>query len=306
MVGNDTQLGYRHEFAAHEFDEILACYHAHGFALVRGMAPEDIVADLREAVGEVLGSADLSAPGPNRTTPDFVERSEKALRLLDAHAYVELNQRLFATSALTLHRSFAVLKQAGSAPVEWHRDFHHLVDEQPSEPDEFLDSGDAGVRALWYLDGSYPNEGGLWLIPDSHVEGWPGLPGFAFTSGRKSFHRIGEPAANYDRFDAPQMLPLVIDPGDLLLYSLKTYHAATAQAAGLRRACAIILRPSEPAIEVPWAETEATRRFLATIPDRFAGFVRNYVGIDYGWQREDDRGLIREPARARRWPRARR
>jgi ectoine hydroxylase-related dioxygenase (phytanoyl-CoA dioxygenase family) len=278
------ELPYRFEFQAREFDEILACYTEHGFAIVRQMATPAIVEDLRHAVWEVLGAKDPPALGHNRTTPDFVERSERAIRLLDADAYVELNRRMFGTDALTIHRSFGVLKNAGSAAVAWHRDFHHIVYEQPSEPDEFLDAGDHGFRALWYLDGSYPDNGGLWLIPDSHRDDWPGLPGFAFAEGRKSFHRIGEEPVHYEGFDAPEMLPLVVDPGDLVLYSLNTYHAAAPQLEGLRRACAIILRPSEPAIAVPWQETAATREFLAAVPERFASFVTNYVGIDYRWE----------------------
>ena len=247
----------------------------------------EIVADLREAVDEVLGDEPLGH-ADNRTTPCFIEHSDKAIRLLDAEPYLALNRALFGTDALTIHRSFAVLKNAGSAPVAWHRDFHHVVATRASEPDEYLDAGDHGFRALWYLDGSYPTEGGLWLIPDSHREDWPGLPGFAFTAGRKSFHRIGTPAVDYDGFDCPEMLPLHIDPGDLVIYDLKTYHAAAAQPEGLRRACAVILRPREPAITVPWAQTEASSRFLAGIPARFAPFVHNYVGIDYGWTVDED------------------
>lgn len=277
------ELSYRYEFQADEADAILACFRAHGFAIVRGMASPEIVADLREAVWEVLGADDPPGPGDNRTTPDFVEHSAKAIRLLDADAYVELNRRMFETDALTIHRSFAVLKNEGSAPVAWHRDFHHIEREAVHEPDEYLDAGDHGFRALWYLDGSYPDQGGLWLIPDSHGDDWPGLPGFEFTEGRKSFHRAGTPAVDYEGFDAPQMLPLHIDPGDLVLYSLKTYHGATAQPEGMRRACAIILRPSEPTIEVPWAQPESSRRFVDNVPERFAAFVRNYVGIDYDW-----------------------
>jgi hypothetical protein len=154
----------------------------------------------------------------------------------------------------------------------------------PSEPDEFLDAVDVSFRALWYLDGSYPDQGGLWVIPDSHRDGWPGLPGFEFTEGRKSFHRQGEAAVDYEGFDAPEMLPLSIDPGDLLLYSLKTYHAAAAQPEGMRRACAIILRPTEPRIEVPWAQPATSEEFLARVPPRYARFVSNYVGIDYTWE----------------------
>lgn len=277
-------LPYRFEFAADEHAAILECFREHGFAIIRQMAPPEVVADLRDAVWEVLGADDPPAHGHNRTSPEFVEHSPKAIRLLDASAYVELNQTLFGTDALTIHRSFAVLKNAGSPPVGWHRDYHHTVYDAPSEPDEFLDAGDHGFRALWYLDGSYPDNGGLWLIPDSHRDDWAGLEGFVFTEGRKSFHRVGEPVGDYEGFDDPQMLPLYVDPGDLVLYDLKTYHAAAAQTHSLRRACALILRPSEPAIAVPWAQTETTRRFVEQTPERFASFLRNYVGIDYGWE----------------------
>lgn len=272
----------RHDFPADELDAALDFYRAHGFTIVRKLADPAIVADLRDAVDEVLAHE----PGPNRTSPEFVERSPLAVRLLDCEPYVEFNRRLLGNDALTIHRSFAVLKDGGSDAVAWHRDFHHLEGDAPGEPDQFLDPGDHGARMLWYLDGSYPDAGGLWLIPDSHVDDWPGPNGFVFTPGRKSFHREGEPAQEYDRFDAPEMLPLTIDPGDLLLYSLRLYHGAAPQPAGRRRACAVLLRATDPPLRVPWPETETSRRFLETLPPRFAAFARNYVGIDYRWRGE--------------------
>ena len=262
-------------------DEALEAYRRDGYAIVRRLAGPEIVAALRAAVDEVLGDAD----GRNSTTPDFVEHSAHALRLLDAEGYVELNRRLLGTDALTIHRSFAVLKAAGSPPFPWHRDYHHLEADAPTEPDQFLDPGDHGARMLWYLDGSYPDQGGLWLIPGSHRDDWPGPAGFAFTEGRKSFHRLGEPPLHYDRFDAPEMVPLRIDPGDLLLYSLRLYHGAAAQPEGLRRACAVLLRPAEPPLRVRGrAQPESSRHFLQHLPDRYRRFAHNYVGIDYGWR----------------------
>jgi hypothetical protein len=276
-------LPYRWDFSPDEIDEGLACYHAHGFAIVRRLLPPDVVADLRRAVDDVLGDPPL-AHGHNRTTPDFVECSPLALRFLDAPGYLALYQRLFGTTDLTIHRSFAVLKNAGSAPVAWQRDYHHRESEVPTEPDQFLDPSDHGLRLLWYLDGSYPQDGGLWLVPDSHHDDWEGLPGFEFCEGRKSFHRSHTSPAHYEGFDAPEMLPLYIDPGDALLYSPKLYHGATSQSEGVRRACAMLLRPTDPPIEVPWQESAATKRFVTTIPERLRRYVANYVGIDYGWR----------------------
>ncbi len=276
-------LPYRYEFGADQLADVIGCYREHGFAVVRQMAAPDVIADLREAVNEVLGAGEPLAPGDNRTTPQFVEHSPCATRLLDAAPYLELCRRMFDSDALTIHRSFAVLKNEGSAPVAWHRDFHHAVADAPRDPDAVLDQGDHGFRALWYLDGSYPDAGGLWLIPDSHRPDWEGLPGFVFTEGRKSFFRIGEPARDHAQFDMPQMLPLRVDPGDLVIYSLRLYHGAAAQPHGVRRACAVILRPTWPVLEVPWPQTDAARRLISSIPEHLQSFVTNYVGIDYGW-----------------------
>jgi ectoine hydroxylase-related dioxygenase (phytanoyl-CoA dioxygenase family) len=277
------ELAYRYDFGAGDVAAALACYREHGFAIVRGLLPADVVADLRRAVDEVLGDPPPSY-GQNRTTPEFVERSPLALRFLDAKGFVALYEALHGTSALTIHRSFAVLKNAGSSPVAWHRDYHHRESAIPTEPDQFLDPSDHGLRLLWYLDGSYPDEGGLWLIPDSHRDDWAGLEGFSFCDGRKSFHRLGTKPAHYDGFDAPEMLPLHIDPGDGLLYDLKLYHGAAPQPEGLRRACAMLLRPTEPALDVPWAQPASSLRFVETIPEHLRRYVVNYVGIDYGWR----------------------
>ena len=274
-------LPYAHAFAVDAIDDAIACYRAHGFAILRGLASPDVLDDLRRAVEHVLGA---QPPAHNLTTPEFVERSPLALRVLDIEGYLDLNARLLGTRELTIHRSFAVLKNGGSEAVAWHRDYHHLDSAGPTEPDQFLDPGDHGARMLWYLDGSHPDEGGLWVIPDSHRDDWPGLSGFAFTPGRKSFHRVGEPAVECTSFDAPHMFPLRVDPGDLLLYSLRTYHGAAAQPSGRRRACAVLLRPTFPALEVPWAQPESSRRFLDALPERYRSFGRNYVGIDYRWR----------------------
>jgi hypothetical protein len=276
-------LSYAHAFPADALDDAIACYREHGFAIVRALAPVDVVHDLRQAVEDVLGTAPL-AHGDNRTTPEFVERSPLAIRVLDIEGYVELNRRLLGTAELTIHRSFAVLKHAGAGAVAWHRDYHHLEAAAPTEPDQFLDPGDHGARMLWYLDGSDPQDGGLWVVPDSHRDDFAGLPGFAFTAGRKSFHRVGEPPHDCAAFDAPQMFALRVEPGDLLLYSLRLYHGAAPQRSGRRRACAVLVRPTFPALEVPWEQPESSRRFLDALPPRFAAFARNYVGIDYGWR----------------------
>ncbi|MCA9684587.1 MAG: hypothetical protein KC457_20545, partial [Myxococcales bacterium] len=131
-------LPYRHVFSVDELDDALACYHDHGFAVIKSMAPPETIAVLRQAVDDLLGADDIR-PGENRTSPEFVEKAPGALRLLEVPAYIELNRRLFATDRLTIHRSFAVLKNAGSAPVKWHRDLHRRgVGANPSKPDEYL------------------------------------------------------------------------------------------------------------------------------------------------------------------------
>jgi hypothetical protein len=45
-----------------------------------------------------------------------------------------------------------------------------------------------------------------------------------------------------------------------------------------------LLRPTFPALDVPWAQPESSLRFLDALPERYASFARNYVGIDYRWR----------------------
>ena len=88
--------------------------------------------------------------------PDLGYRYESgpgAWEVLDYEPFMDINRHLIATDELTLHRSAAIIRRTGSAPVGWHTDWCGYST-------EIKHSGDVPNRGLWpsgkwfYLTGS--------------------------------------------------------------------------------------------------------------------------------------------------------
>ena len=75
------------------------------------------------------------------------------------------------------------------------------------------------------LNGSHPARGGLAVIADSHQPLWTPPPGFELTPDRRRFSKKGE-ATPYNDFDFPGCVPIFSNPGDLIVFAARTYHAA--------------------------------------------------------------------------------
>ena len=70
MAYTDIQkpaLSYRYEFGLHELQAAQACVDAHGFAVVKQVLTEDLVAELQEAVLQVIDPDGALGPGESYT-----------------------------------------------------------------------------------------------------------------------------------------------------------------------------------------------------------------------------------------------
>ncbi len=279
--------GYRYEFARKELDAMSDCLEAHGFAIIKGVLPDDMVAGLRKAVWEGTDPDRTLGPGESRTRHAWIESGLGAWSLLEHEPFVEVHRHLIGTDEMTVHRSAAIIRMQGSAPVRWHTDWHGFGEGPPKNAGEVLNRGLWPSGKWFYITGSRPVHGGLCVIEDSHVEAWEGPEGFALTSDRRSFHPEGEEEAPYDGFDIPGLIPLFTDPGDMIVFAHRTYHGAFPNNLDAPRlSCAIGFRDRNHRIEVPWEIPERGQRFLADLPAHLQRYVDGYTSIDLAWRGE--------------------
>ena len=121
-------LGYRYEFATDELDAMDECLEAHGFAIIKDVLPSEIVAKLKQAVWDGTDPERTLQPGESRTRHAWIESGPGAWELLDYEPFMDIHRHLIGTDELTIHRSAAIIRRTGSAPVGWHTDLVWLFD----------------------------------------------------------------------------------------------------------------------------------------------------------------------------------
>jgi ectoine hydroxylase-related dioxygenase (phytanoyl-CoA dioxygenase family) len=279
-------LGYKYEFKPYQIDEIVACNEAHGFAVVKGFLPGDWVVDLKRSIDEVLNPNKDLKPGETRFQTTFVEESEPLQRLLDYQPYMELFYSMLGTREVTLNRSAAILKSPGAPFGMWHTDWVKRQ-ENPTQSNQVLNSGEWPSGFWFYLNGTHPSRGGLGLIEDSHFADWPGPEGFVLTPDRKTFCKKGqEEKGGYCNFDVPGMIPLYTDPGDLIIFAARTYHGVFEHKGTENRySCAVGFRPKSQKLNAPWPMPDAAKKFVANAPARWKGMLEEYTSLSRTWDR---------------------
>ena len=152
-------------------------------------------------------------------------------------------------------------------------------------------SGDVLNRGLWpsgkwfYITGSRPEHGGLCVIEDSHVENWDGPEGFNMTADKRSFYKEGETERAYTDFDVPGVVPFFTNPGDMIVFAHRTYHAAFPnQIDEIRLSCAIGFRSRDHHIDIPWDIPDVGKQFLSDLPPHLHQYTHGYTSIDLNWR----------------------
>jgi len=249
--------------------------------------PDDIVEGLREAVIAGTDPNGELGEGESRTRHAWIESGAGAWSLLDYEPFMRIHRFLIGTDDLTVHRSAAIMRKHGSAPVTWHTDWCGFTEGPPKNSGEVLNRGLWPSGKWFYLGGSRPTHGGLCVIEDSHVEGWEGPEGFKMTEGNRSFYPEGEEAKPYNGFDIPGLVPLFTNPGDMILFAHRTYHGAFPNAEDhVRLSCAIGFRDRNHKIDIPWEIPESGKQFLKDLPEHLQRYTDGYTSIDTGWKGE--------------------
>ena len=275
--------GYRYEFNPDELQPIKACNEAHGFAVVKALLTRDYVEELKDSVRTVANPNNDLGPGQSRTVHAFIEYSPPLWKLLEHERYLKLCQHLVGSEEITVHRSAAIIRNPGSRGADWHTDWSFC--EGPSRTaNEVMNRGEIPSGLWFYLNGTHPSRGGLAVIADSHRSDWPGPEGFTFTEDRRSFHRQGAPPKAYAGMDVPGIVPLCTEPGDLILFAARTYHAAFPHGGTEPRlSCAVGFRAGRSPYPVPWPLPDSAKRFKESVPERLRPFVEYYTGFDKNW-----------------------
>lgn len=274
---------YRFEFAPEEVQEIIACNQAHGFAIIKGMLPQAMVEMLKAEVRRVLKPLADEAGAPTYAHLQFVEASPVFASLMQHEPFIQIARALCDGEPMTLNRSAAIYKQPGAGPMGWHTDWVQLV--HPYGANAVLNN--SGASSMWfYLNGIDAVRGGLAIIPGSHTDDWPAPEGFAFTERRQSFYPLGgEPAPHMTMDDVPGAMPVIAEPGDLIVFAEKTYHGVYPhQGTEVRLSCGISFRKQSYEAEPLWPLPESAAAFIDSSPPEIRPLVAGYWGIDVGWQ----------------------
>lgn len=279
--------GYRYEFARHELTDIVSCLREHGFSVVKAAIPGTLVERLKASVLDALVPGGKLPEGrTNIYHLCFVEESKVLPELLRYRPYLDIAAAALGTRQMTVHRSAAIIRQPGDGGMQWHSDFQFGL-RAPTGASEVLNTTPPGSRAgsMWfYLTGSNPNDGGLSIIPDSHRDGWSPPAGFELSPDKRSIRKAGEPHPTLD-MDIPGAMPVFVEPGDLLLFDLVTYHGVYKHRGSQYRLSASLgMRRTDSGFKAPWGRTESARQLHDNAPDDIKPYLREYTGFDAAWR----------------------
>ena len=278
-------LGYCYEFATDQLDAMDECLAAHGFAIIKNVLPDAMVASLKEAVWAGTALDRELAPGQSHTRHAWIESGPGAWAVLDYEPFMAVHRHLTGTDQLTINRSAAIIRMPGSQPVQWHTDWGGFHEGPPRNSGHVLNSGLWPSGKWFYLTGSRPEHGGLCVIEDSHVENWTGPEGFTMTADRGSFYREGEEESRYVGFDIPGLVPLFTEGNDMIVFAHRTYHGAFPNRSDqVRLSCGIGFRDRDHRIDIPWEIPAEGRWFVDNLPAHLQCYVDGYTSINLEWK----------------------
>ena len=274
-----------YRFSSQQIEAALACVEEHGIAIIEGLLPPSLVETLKDAVHE---ACDACVPeegeGSNQYCMQFVEQSPLALELLKHEPYMDYIRRGLNNEDICFHRSACIRRSPGDDGIRWHRDTSPLADDEDSKiANDVLNRPvhQYEKRGGWfYLTGSRPEHGGLWVIPGSHRLDYELPDGYEAVAGRKSFKRIGDDEEWSHDLTIPGAIPVITEPGDLIVFTTETLHAAGSNTIEQTRlSCGIGFRPKSAKIEAPWDWPESAHQLAERLPDEMKTFMDGYTSF---------------------------
>ena len=276
-----TVPSYRYHFEPGDHSEALACLERHGFCVMRGMIGAQLVAELKESIDRHLDPERSLPLASNRYHMAFAEVSEPVWKLVDHAPYWEFICAVHGTCDLCLHRSAAILRTAGEGMGAWHMDFQGHIAADPKNANQILNRFPIPSGLWFYLNGSDAERSGIAVIENSHLPDWQPA-GYEFNSERTGIRRNGADAACQD-MDVPGCVAVSAEPGDLICFADRTFHANMATSER-RYSCGIGFRPKAWRIDAPWPLPDSARALIDRLPDRLKHYTDGYTGFDGTWR----------------------
>jgi len=256
-----------------------------GYCVVRQVIGPDRVRQFKDEIDRLLDPDRSLPPASSKFHLAFAEESTAMWAMMDDADYMNLRYALIGDRKICLHRSAAILRTAGEPMGGWHSDHCGRVNGPKKHANDFLNVYTFESGAWFYLNGSHPDRSGIAVLEYSNTEDWQPPQGFHLDAERRYIYRddLGEQDGSYNRMDIPGAVPVVSDPGDMILFAALTYHVNLATHER-RYTCAAGFRPKSIKLDVPWALPASARRMINRLPARHLPFTEGYTGIDPDWK----------------------
>jgi len=205
-------------------------FHRDGFLILRGLADAATIAEMRRVTRDDLArevapleyEADLQYPGAPtsfsaeggrtvRRLKQAMTRGPVFLNWLTSPAVLHPLQQLLGPKVvcpLAHHNCIMTKEPAFSSDTGWHQDMRYWSFQRPELVNVWIALGE-----------ERPDNGGLWVIPGSHRQ-----PFEAGMFDEQAFFREDLPETQHI---VAGKVPVILHPGDVLLFHCLTLHAAT-------------------------------------------------------------------------------
>ncbi len=284
MVGcsHPANMSYNIYFDKTDYAGIKGALNTCGYCVARQVISPDQVQHLKDEIDLYVDPERTVPPASSKFHLTFAEQSRILWDLVEDKVYMDLRTALIGDTDVCLHRSAAILRTPGDPTGGWHSDHCGKRKGPKTHANDFLNRYSMPSGGWFYLNGSHPDRSGVAVIEYSHTEDWQPPEGFHMDDERRMLYRDGEDTP-YAKLDMPGMIPVVADPGDLILFSALTLHV-NMETRERRYSCGMAFRPKSIQVEVPWALTAAARQMIERLPEHLKHYTEGYTGIDVNWK----------------------
>ncbi len=284
---NSFQPDYNIYFDSSDLETALICLSENGYCVIKRMMPYRWVDELKSEIDRVLDPGQDLPESSNRYHMMFAEESEVLWRLMDHSPYLNFLRLIHGTESVCLHRSAAILRSPGESMGNWHKDHRGHI-KKPKTANDILNRLSIPSGCWFYLNGSHPDRSGIAVIEKSHIIGWDGPEGYRLTQEGSTFCPI-EASSDYpcNSMDVPGCVAICADPGDLICFAARTFHANVATQER-RYSCGLGFRPKSDCIDAPWPLPQTASALAERLDSRHRSYLDGYTGFDGSWIAETD------------------
>lgn len=275
-------MNYNIYFKKTDHEGISNALNTYGYCVAKDVISLDQVQKLKDEIDLYVDPDRTVPPANGKFHLTFAEDSRTLWDLVDDAEYMALRKSLINDSDICLHRSAAILRTPGDPIGAWHSDHCGQRKGPKTHANDFLNRYSMPSGGWFYLNGSHPDRSGIAVIEYSHTEDWRPPEGFHMDEERRFLHRDGDDTP-YSKLDMPGMIPVIADPGDLIIFSALTLHV-NMETKERRYSCGMAFRPKSIQIDVPWKLTENAQKMIDRLPEHLKHYTEGYTGIDLNWK----------------------